>query len=418
MVSVNYQTFGTKGFQLRLRLYQDGETRYINVTKMLKGAILKRHWSAKKQCFIPSCPFADENNEAINRFRRKYDERAITWKGSLYGFIASFEEKDDEVGIKMLQELIAYVVSEKKKRYHKDGTIKGTFEGYEKLDRRLAEYCKYAKLKYEKIMVKDVNPAFINGVFDWIAETKDGKGYGYVSAMFHAVMMEANDLGLLPFESLKGTRWKEKTRESENKYRTLTNTQCKILASMDVKELPKGPKSELYRDFCVFLLYTGQSPCDAIALKYEDIKTIRGVEHFIFKRRKIAERQPVPCAVPINKEMKRIMKRWEKEAKDGYVFPIRNDHKLNTQRTNNGDIKHFIGRLNTWLKKIGEILGCDFPLHTYTFRHTSITNYISKGVPVVYVANLVGTSVKNCEQIYYNNQGDIKSRNLVMDVFY
>ena len=109
------------------------------------------------------------------------------------------------------------------------------------------------------------------------------------------------------------------------------------------------------------------------------------------------------------------MQRWKLEAKDGYIFPIRNKRKLKEQQTNNGDIKHFLSRLNMWLKKIGAILGCKFPLHSYTFRHTAITHYISKGVPTMYVANLMGTSVKNCEQIYYNNRGDIASRDKVMN---
>ncbi|ROS86015.1 hypothetical protein EEL39_14835 [Muribaculaceae bacterium Isolate-080 (Janvier)] len=55
MITINYQMFGNKGFQLRLRLYQDGETKFINVTKLLKGSIQKRHWNQKKQLFIPSC---------------------------------------------------------------------------------------------------------------------------------------------------------------------------------------------------------------------------------------------------------------------------------------------------------------------------------------------------------------------------
>ncbi len=35
MIRINYQMYGTTGFQLRLRLYQDGETKYISVTKLL-----------------------------------------------------------------------------------------------------------------------------------------------------------------------------------------------------------------------------------------------------------------------------------------------------------------------------------------------------------------------------------------------
>lgn len=107
------------------------------------------------------------------------------------------------------------------------------------------------------------------------------------------------------------------------------------------------------------------------------------------------------------------MDRWRPQSRDGYIFPIRNKKKLTTQTTNNGDIKHFIGRCNNWLKKIGDLIGCDFPLHCYTFRHIAITNYISKDIPVIYVANMMGTSVENCEKVYYNNQGDVASRNIV-----
>ncbi len=31
MITTNYQTYGTSGFNLRLRIYQDGETRYVNL---------------------------------------------------------------------------------------------------------------------------------------------------------------------------------------------------------------------------------------------------------------------------------------------------------------------------------------------------------------------------------------------------
>ena len=88
--------------------------------------------------------------------------------------------------------------------------------------------------------------------------------------------------------------------------------------------------------------------------------------------------------------------------------------KIATQRVNNFDIKSFVKKCNVWLKKVGVLLGCDFPLHNYTFRHTAITHYISKGVPVIYVANLAGTSVENCESIYYNNHGDTTSRDKVL----
>lgn len=94
MVTVNYQSFGTSGFQLRLRLYFAGETRYINVTKLLKGEILKKHWDANAHAFTRQCPFSKENNGIITKFRQKYEDVAINWKGTVQGMIQYIREHE------------------------------------------------------------------------------------------------------------------------------------------------------------------------------------------------------------------------------------------------------------------------------------------------------------------------------------
>ena len=416
MVTVNYQSFGTQGFQLRLRLYKSGETKFIGVTKLLQGAIQKKHWNQKKQRFIPSCPFSDENNKILVQFKQRYDEMAIGWTGSLDGLILAVENGNAPIheGY-LLHEYIQKIVDEKMQRKHEDGTIKGSYENYVKLSKRLGEYCKYKKVDYGKLCLSEVTPGFVNSVFDWVVNVRKGVGHLYISSMLHAVLMQAGKEGFVDWNNFVNCKWKSKGGGSAHKYNTLTSEQCSRFVSLRIDELPPSPKAELYRDFCTFILYTGQSACDAIALKYSDIKSIGGVDHFVFKRRKISEKQSVPCAVPINEVMKRIMDRWKNVAKDGYIFPIRNKKKLKEQTTNNGDIKHFVCSCNFWLKKVGKILGCNFPLHTYAFRHTAITHYLSKDVPIIYVANLMGTSVKNCEDIYYNNQGDVASMSKVLN---
>ena len=110
MITINYQRFGTKGFQLRLRLYQDGETKFINVTKLLKGAIQKKHWNQQKQLFIPSCPFSNENNAILVQFRQKYDEMAINWTGSVFGMIAAMEEATEATDGMTLQHFIHIII--------------------------------------------------------------------------------------------------------------------------------------------------------------------------------------------------------------------------------------------------------------------------------------------------------------------
>lgn len=415
MITINYQAFGSKGFQLRLRLYQDGETRFINVTKLLKGSIQKKHWNQKKQLFIPSCPFSEENNAILVQFRQKYDQAAIEWTGSLYGMMAAMEMAGPSSPKNVtVSEFIKIIIERLGKKKHADGSTKGSFEDYIKCEKRLMEFCAHKKIDYSKILISELTAPFIDSMFDWVEKSRNGNGMRYISKTLHSIIMKAEVEGHLKSEDFKKCNWYKGRDVSTQKYNTLSEEQIKKFAQLNLDEIYKTKYNELFRDFCFFILYTGQSACDALTLRYSDIQKIGGISHFVFKRRKIAEKQSVPCAVPINQDMDRIMLRWRRFSKDGYIFPIRSKEKIKTQGTNNGDLKHFIGNLNNWLKKVGKALGCSFPLHTYTFRHTAITHYISKGVPVIYVSNMMGTSVESCERIYYNNQGDKASRNKVL----
>ena len=417
MISINYQTYGSRGLQIRLRLYQDGKTRFINVTKMLKGNLVKRHWNTKKKCFYPSAPYADENNRTLDDFRKPYDECAKTWTGTLEGFMLSFEEPESKPKEekRTLVWVFQYFIAEmKRKGKNDDGTIAGGYEPYEKTIKRMGEYCKAKHIDLGSLTLEDMTPQFVDKFLEWIANRGRGKCL-YVSVALRALLNKSDKMGWFDIKTVERCNWAKKTGKSSKKYQTLTKAQCKRFVNLKVDELPKGPLTELYRDFCIFILYTCQSVCDAVALQYKDIQTINGVDHFVFKRRKIANKQSVDCSVPINSIMKEIMKRWKPYTKDGYVFPIRSKERLASSVINNGDIKHFISGINIWLKKVTKIIDCPFPLHTYVFRHTGITHYISKGIPIIYVANLAGTSVSNCESIYYNNQGDTTSRDKVLN---
>ena len=409
--------FGTKGFQLRLRIYQDGETRFVNVTKLLKGNLAKRHWNKKKKCFFSSAPFSELNNETLVKFIAPYEERAKSWNGTLGGFVLSFEKisakkADDDRAFNHILDII--IGDMKANNVHADGTLCGGYEHYEKLKKRMKEFCDTLHIDSGTLSIDDMTPEFVNRILSWSKNRGAGK-CAYISKTLRAALSRASKMGKFDFSTVENCNWVRGHVGRTHKYETLTEQQCKLFAELPSEELPqKGRMADLYRDFCVFILYSCQSVCDAVALKYSDIQVIDGIEHFVFKRRKIASRQSTDCLVPINDEMKRIMAKWKPYSRDGYVFPIRSRERLAKNKVNNGDIKHFLNRLNYWLKLMTEKISCPFQLHTYIFRHTGITRYISKNIPVTYVANLAGTSVPNCESIYYNNQGDTASRDKVL----
>ena len=415
MITINYQTFGTKGFNLRLRFYQSGETRYINVTKLLKGELKKEHWDSKFQAFIPTAPFSKENNELLSKFLQKYKTIALDWDGSITGFLAFVERPSESASDTVTEYIKRHIQKLKETNKHADGTVKGTFEEYEKLDRRLDDFCAYKNIDYSKILLKDITPAFVNNFLEWIKVERKSKGLRHMSKTLHSTLMKADKDNLVNAEDFKKCDWVKGLGTITTKTHTLSESQLRQFKELDLtKVCPRSPYNELYRDFCFFILYTGQSPCDAISLTHSSIENINGAECFVFVRRKIAHKQRVPCVVPINNELKAIIDKWKSKSSDGYLFPIRSNRKLRSQKTNNGDIKHFLMSLNNWLKKVGDALKCSFSLHAYCFRHTSITRYVSKEVPMAYLSNMMGTSIKNIEKIYYNNMEDISSRNKVM----
>lgn len=413
MISINYQTYG-KGLNIRLRLYQDGETRFINVNSGLNGNLLKKHWNVKRKCFYPSAPFSEENNKFLYEFKRRYDERAAGWNGSLFGFIESLKEEQDVRTKPTVHEAFKYVISDMKaKNVNPDGTLSGGYEGYEKADKRFGEFCEANGIDYLGLLLEDITPQLVNRVLAWVKAQRNKKCM-YMSASLKSLLNKSMANGWMERKDFGMCNWEKKSSRSAKKHESLTEEQCQKFHDMPLWKFPQGPHTELYRDFCLFILYTCQSVCDAVALKYSDIAVVNGKEHFIFKRRKIAEKQSVDCSVPINPEMRRIMDRWRPLSKDGYVFPIRSKERMARNKVNNGDIKKFISKLNTWLGKVGPMIGCQFKLHSYVFRHTGITRYVSNGVNALYIANLAGTSVKNCETIYYNNHGDTRNRDMVL----
>ena len=424
MINLNYQSFGTEGFNLRLRFYCNGETKYLAINRKLKGNLYKRHWNQKKQCFIPSAPYSEENNRILREIIEPYQQCADEWRGELKAFIEQFNKRKRRkfmpkkpvasVGIPCtLKEMFEYEIRFQKTKVREDRTLKGTYETYEKVCKRMCEFCSSKHADFEKVRLRDVDANFINCFFEWMESRRGNGKFVYISSCIKAILNKAARNGWYDANLMCGAMWRRKGM-STHKYETLTKDQCRRFINMGIDELPSpnAKYTELFRDFCVFILFTCQSPCDAICLKYENV--ING--NIIFKRRKIAERQYRPCVVPVNHILQGLLDKYRGVNEDGYIFPIRTARKIAMSRTNNGDIKTFISYCNMWLAEVGKLLGCEFKLHLYTFRHTGITNYISTGADYLTISDLAGTDPDNLKNTYYNCLQDDLNRNKLLSV--
>ena len=123
-------------------------------------------------------------------FRRKYDEHARDWGGSLSGFLLSFEKTDevDDPRTKPLLWYFEYFIGEMKKNgLNPDGTISGGYEPYEKTIKRMREFCEANHVCFDSLTLADVTPQFVNTFLEWIANRGRGKCL-YVSASLRALL--------------------------------------------------------------------------------------------------------------------------------------------------------------------------------------------------------------------------------------
>jgi integrase/recombinase XerD len=103
--------------------------------------------------------------------------------------------------------------------------------------------------------------------------------------------------------------------------------------------------------------------------------------------------------IPIRAEVKEIILRWGNKTLDpeSYVFPILKDGLTPKQMKTR--TKDFTKRVNTGLKKVGELLGLK-KLTTYTARHTFSMMARRKGASNEFIQNALGHASMSTTETY------------------
>ncbi len=188
---------------------------------------------------------------------------------------------------------------------------------------------------------------------------------------FKTVIIQATKEGLLtkdPFQDVK-IRFKPVDRGF------LTETEIAAMAQKDfgIRRL------EVVRDLFVFSCYTGLAYIDMANLKWENIKELDGAKWIIARRQKTN----VSCNVPLLPIPLIIMDKYQGQGKDGKVFPIISNQKM-----------------NSFLKEIGAACGIEKELTFHLARHTFATLALTKGVAVESVSKMLGHTNIKTTQLY------------------
>lgn len=138
---------------------------------------------------------------------------------------------------------------------------------------------------------------------------------------------------------------------------------------------------ERVRDFYIFSVFTGYSHADIKDLKETDVvKFLDGKQWINTNRNKTGVSEDVPLlTIP-----SRIIQKYKGEGKEGRLFNIPSNQKI-----------------NAYLKEIADLCGISKKLTFHTARHTFATTItLNRGIPIEVVSKLLGHTNIQTTQIY------------------
>ena len=397
---------------LVLRISEGYERYYKSVKNILvDNPNVVRHWKADKERFSNFAASSQENNKILDDFKQKYQKVCTEHPEYNARQVASYYSQASILGNEskgdyttFLEPFIEVVIEREKK---KQGC---NFECYEKTLRK----CRKVIPGFNLIKFSDIDYdlcAKIAGIF-----AKSG-GFKGNAKVFRAVLGRASkdrdvDFSIMQIGDFNFNDYNPQKYEDDMKCPdVLTKEQVKDFMNVDVFNLtPKYADRmtvELYYDFCAFMLQSFLAPCDVIKLKTGNITR----KHTIITRRKKTHKM---VEIPITPVMENIINKYAGKSKYGYVFPIMDDDEEKLHTVKDYIFKKFRQKLNVWLKDVGDELQCDFDLYAYVFRHTAITIALDSGLPVMYIANVAGTSVDVIQKHYYNGNSLENQKKLQM----
>ncbi len=167
-----------------------------------------------------------------------------------------------------------------------------------------------------------------------------------------------------------------------------------VIVLLQELKLRSNPSLELARDIFIFSYATrGMAFVDIAFLRKKDIRD----ETIIYARHKTGQMLSIhiePC-------MEEIIKRYQDYEKNSpYVFPLirstRPDKSYSQYRT-------ALGYYNRKLKRLGEMIGLDTPLTSYTSRHAWATAARNHNIPLSIISAGMGHASEKTTRIYLDS---------------
>ena len=195
---------------------------------------------------------------------------------------------------------------------------------------------------------------------------------------------------------------KYQPKAPRNIKKALTVAQIKNIIEYQVAE---GTNQQLAKDMWLLSYYcNGMNIKDIVNLRFKNIEN----DTIYFERLKTSttNQAPKPIIVALIPEAMEIIKRWKKKKRspNGLVFPVLKESMSEDERLK---VKNqFIKTINNYMKKIGNDIGYDKPLTTYSARHSYATILKRSGAPLGFISEALGHKSLQTTEAYLDSFED------------
>lgn len=254
-------------------------------------------------------------------------------------------------------------------------TSQTTHGRYELTKTRLKEFLK-AEYKLSDIPIVELTPLFVEKFFLSLQNRhncSNNTALKFIQrfrTVFNYIRSTGADIKIDPFVSFRFKTTKV-VRE------VLTQEEIDFIYK---KEFLTERLSHV-RDVFIFMCYTGLSYIDVAQLTEDNIKTAFDGHQWVMTKR---QKTDVPSNIRLLEIPLEIIKRYEGKQKDGKVFPVCSNQKM-----------------NEYLKELATICGIKKQITCHIARHTfGTTVTLANGVPIETVSKMLGHTDVRTTQIY------------------
>ena len=374
---------------LMIRVCKDKKKKYQSLGISIKA----EYWNFKDNCLKTNCPDYERIQLIIDSELGKIKRKALENRLEGKVFTATtLLESTDKVPVKTVGEYyLQYIESLKaENRIRYAGMYLVSYNSFIKFNKHL------------DIPFSDIDIAWLKRYEQWMksqnfAINTIGTRLRHLRTIFNqAIDMKLITTDAYPFRAYKVSKMSQQTAK-----RALTKED--IMNIINYKG--KSELEILAIDVFTFSYFTaGINFIDMALLKSENIMDNR----IVYCRHKTKKQIIIPL-------QPKAIELIEKYRGGTYLFPILSSyHKTETQKADR--LHKVLGKVNKYLKRIGEELNLPIPLTTYVARHSYATVLKRSGVSTSIISESLGHSSERITQVYLDSFGNEQMNNAMKNL--